>query len=180
MSSGQRPEQVRKKERIPSVSCITHSSCLIHRLLIICPVCCSERNTNYYHWGSRPIPFVQFTFEPDWLAPVISETIVIRHLEFQMRPMNVVADLNFIIKLVKAMVTRRVFMTASMVNELVMSVKRAQEQLTSTVTQLVPLVSDEHLFSMMFIKAMQIHSITFQLLLSLQIEKVRIPLSLID
>jgi hypothetical protein len=120
------------------------------------------------------IPFIYVIFDPDWNAPVISDTVVIHQFEFSMRPLNMVFDLNFFLRLIQAMVTRRILIATQEMKELVVSVFGGNHRLdlTSALTNEIPSGKEENFFSMVFLRSLQIHPMSCQVLLSLQLDKV--------
>lgn len=123
------------------------------------------------------IPFIYVIFDPDWNAPVIAETVVIHQLEFSMRPLNIVFDLNFFLRLIQAMVTRRILIATQEMKALAISIFGGDQRfnLTSTLTSAIPCGKEENFFSMVFLRTLQIHPMSFQVLLSLQLDKVSNP-----
>jgi hypothetical protein len=88
------------------------------------------------------------------------------------RPLNVVVDLNFLIKLVKAMLTRRIAASFFLILELAVAVAPDKKYIQDYLIDAIPNPKSGKSLTIVFIKSMQLHSMAFQLLLSLQMDKV--------
>ncbi|CAM9458521.1 unnamed protein product, partial [Ectocarpus fasciculatus] len=143
--------------------------------VMICPLDSglnSERNPHFFQLGGGPIPLIEFNFEPDLYAPVITDATIIRAFELRVRPLNVIVDLNFIVRLVKAMITRRISGTFMLLCELLFSRNLNCDTLRDFLVNATPFPKSEHVYSTVFIKSMILHSVSLQILLSIKMDKM--------
>jgi hypothetical protein len=143
--------------------------------VMICPLDSglnSERNPYFFQMGGGAIPLLELKFEPDCYAPVLTDATIIRALEVRVRPLNVVVDLNFIVRLVKAMVTRRITASLMLLWGLLVPGHSTCDDMHDFLLNATPCPKHEHAYSTVFIKSMILHSMTFNILLSIKMDKI--------
>lgn len=133
----------------------------------------SERNPYYFQMGEKTIPFFQMNFETDWDAPV-TNAIMIRSFEMRVRPLNVVVDLNFAVRLVKSMVTRRISESFMLICKVLIPRSATCYQLSEFLLNATPSPKHDRTYSTIFVKSMVLHRMSFQFILSLKMDRFEV------
>lgn len=144
--------------------------------VMICPVDSglnSERNPYFFHFDGGSIPVLELQFEPDWYAPNISDTWIIRTFELRVRPLNVIVDLNFVVQLVKAMITRRISGTFMLLCDLLVTRRITSDSLENYLIDATPCPKSNRAKTTLFVKSMILHSMAFHMLLSIKIDTIK-------
>ena len=135
----------------------------------------SELNENY-HDGNKRIPFTEFMLEPTAEHSFYSRgAVILNHLEINTHTLNVTLDFDFIIALVKAMVTTKVYRAVQTVvqflsnatddNGIIDTEKIIQQVIEPPKTNLA-------MTTMIYLKTLNLHSTNINVTLASAVDKV--------